>query len=63
MTIFEAVEVARRQLLGIPGIVGIGYTRDKIIVYVESTADEAKVPPTIAGYPTEVRVSGKVGLL
>jgi len=50
------------RLLAIPGVVGVAadLARNRIIVYVETEEDAAKVPSEIEGFPVEVRVVGKV---
>jgi len=63
VTIAEAVSLARRQFLAVEGIVGVGRVGNTIVFYVETEADRAKVPPTFMGYPTAVRVVGRVRLL
>ena len=63
VTVFEAVSLARRQYLAVEGIVGVGSVGNTIVFYVESEEDRAKVPPTFMGYPTAVRVVGRVRLL
>ena len=63
VTLLEAVDQAKIDLLKIPGIVGVSHRDNKVILYVETEADKAKVPATFLGFNTEVKVVGEVKLL
>jgi len=56
----EVERQALRELLPIEGVVGISRAIDRLIVYVETQADKAKVPRMYKGWPVEVRVVGRV---
>jgi len=59
----EAAEIAEKELLLKEGIVGISYTDNKpykVIVYIESEEYRSIVPDEIAGFKTEIRVSGRI---
>jgi hypothetical protein len=59
----ELIKVLRRherRLLAIEGVVGVGISGGKIMVYVEGGEVGARVPASIEGVPTEVRVTGKI---
>ena len=58
--IAEAVEEARRIYLPLKGVIAVGSSDGKIVFYVESREDEAKIPKTFMGYPVEVKVVGKI---
>jgi hypothetical protein len=60
VTIEEAVSILRRDLLRIPGIVGVSFTDRTIIVYVETPQDAAKVASSYFGFPVVVKVTGPV---
>lgn len=63
VTIEDAITQAMRTYLAMPGIVGIGRSDNTIVFYVETQADATKVPKTYAGYPTTIKVTGKVRLM
>lgn len=60
MSIIDAFEEAKKQLLGNPGIHGISYTSDRIIVYAKPGT---LVPYSIKGYPVEVIYTSKFEVL
>ena len=63
VTIEEALERAREEFLGVPGVVGVSRVGDTIVFYVETDADKAKVPNVaFMGYPVRVVVVGRVRL-
>jgi hypothetical protein len=59
----EVLEQAKRELLPLPGVVGVSARGYAIIVYVETQEDAAKVPKTFRGYPVRVEVVGRARLL
>jgi len=63
VTILEAVAQAKREFLQVPGIVGIGYSGNTIIFYVETPEDVAKVPILYLNYSVVAKVTGRVRLL
>jgi hypothetical protein len=63
ISIEEAVSRLKRELLIIPGIVGISHVGTTIIVYVERAEDISKVAPSYFGFPVIVRVTGPVRAL
>jgi hypothetical protein len=63
VSIEEAVALARRELLKLPGVVAVSYRDGVIVVYVESEEVAGAVPRTYRGFPVEVRVVGRVGLI
>ena len=60
ISIEQAVSMARRQYLAVPGIVAVSRIGNTIVFYVERPEDAAKVPRTYAGYPVAVKVTGPV---
>ena len=60
--ILEAVSLARRELLPIGGVVGVGYSGETIIVYVETPEAAARIPRTYRGYPVVFKVTGRLTL-
>lgn len=63
VSVIEAASAARVEFLGKAGVVGVSYGTDRIIVYVESAEYAYTIPSVYYGYPVEVRVSGKFGVL
>jgi hypothetical protein len=59
-TIQEAVKVLSQKFLLQEGIVGVSHHSQQLTVYVESTEDAAKVPPTLMGFPVKIVVSGPI---
>jgi hypothetical protein len=65
-TIQEVKEACEKQLMAMPGVmgVGIGLTKDRrercIKVYVgrDASAQAAQIPKEIEGYPVEVEIRG-----
>jgi hypothetical protein len=60
VSVQEAAAAAKRELLAIEGVVGVGTIGNTIVVYVETPEDAAKVPRAYLGFPVEVRVVGRV---
>lgn len=60
VTIEDAVARAMVEYVPRSGIVGVGRVGNTIVFYVESESDASKIPSTYAGYPTTVKVVGKV---
>ena len=56
-TIYEALELAQRTLLGKPGIYGISVKDNRIVVYAEHGTF---VPSEILGFPVEVVYTSKI---
>ena len=59
----ELVRVLRRyegELLAVEGVVGVGVSDGKVVVYVEGGEVGVRVPASIEGHPTKVRVTGKI---
>lgn len=54
-TILEALAEAKRVLLGQPGITGVSYKGNRIIVYA---AQGTSVPSSFLGYEVEVVYTG-----
>lgn len=63
MPILDAVAQAKRDLLPVEGVVGVSWTDSTIIFYVETEQDRTKIPPSYLGFPTTVKVVGRVRLL
>jgi hypothetical protein len=63
MSLERVLEEARRELLAIPGVVAVSYRDGVIVVYVEDEAVSYLIPRSYRGYPVEVRVVGRIGLL
>ena len=63
VTILEAVDQAKLNFFKIPGIAGVSHIDNKVIFYVETEADRAKVPAQYLGFNTEVKVTGKLRML
>jgi hypothetical protein len=63
VAIEEVVSQARRELLPLDGVVAVSYYDNVIVVYIESEDVARRIPRTYRGYPVEVRVVGRVGLL
>ena len=63
MAIQEAVANAQRQYFGMPGIVGISYSENTIIFYVETAEDAQRIPSSYMGYPCRAVVSGRFRVL
>lgn len=59
-TILEAYEEAKRILLGKPGIYGISYSDNRIIVYAVSPIG---IPTSILGFPVEVIITRRFEVL
>ena len=59
----EVLEAARRELLKIPGVVGVSARGYALVVYVEAPEDAARVPREFMGRPVRVEVVGRVRLL
>jgi hypothetical protein len=59
----EVLEAARRELLGIPGVVGVSARGYALVVYVETPEDAARVPREFMGRRVRVEVVGRVRLL
>jgi hypothetical protein len=61
---FESVlEMAKRELLAIPGVVAVSGRGGVIVVYVEDESVSRLIPRSYRGYPVEVKVVGRIGLL
>jgi len=62
-----SVEAVRAKyeanLRSIPGVVGVGSTADRIMVYVVDESVIRLVPSSLDGVPVQVNVSGRVGIL
>ena len=66
LSIQDAVKIADETLMPLKGIVGVGITDDnptKITVMIESEEYRSLVPEKIAGYETEVEVTGPIWAL
>ena len=63
VSIEEAVEKLKRELIGIPGITGISYVGNTIIVYIESPEYAKYVPATYMGFPVNIKITGPIRLL
>lgn len=50
-------------LLATSGVVGVGYTNDKIMVYVENEYVIPRIPQTLDGVPVQVVVTGSIRTL
>lgn len=56
----RALAEARRVLLRLPGVVGVGSRGGAIVVYVESAEHAWIVPRRFMGVPVAVRVVGRL---
>jgi len=56
----EVALAHQAELMSIPGVVGVSYTADRIIVYVKTEADAFKVPLSLEGFPVQTVVIGEV---
>lgn len=59
----EAKAHLRERIERLPGIMGYGLGDNKLVVYIGTKADRAKVPTEIDGVPVEVIVSGPIKAL
>jgi hypothetical protein len=63
LSVEEAVSQARRELLAQRGVVAVSYRDGVIVVYVEDEETAKRIPRYYKGFPVEVKVVGRVGLL
>lgn len=63
VTVEEAASAARRQFLAEPGVVAVGRLGNIIVFYVEKPEDAYRMPTSYMGYPTAVKVVGKITTL
>jgi hypothetical protein len=54
------LNMAKRELLPMKGVVGISVMGNTIVVYVEDRDAANKIPSTYRGYPVVVYVVGKI---
>jgi hypothetical protein len=47
-------------IMSLPGVVGVSYGVDRIIVYVRTEADAYKVPKALEGFPVQTVVVGEL---
>lgn len=59
-SIIEAVSHAKKDLLPIKGVVGVGHTGNTIIVYIETPEVADMLPKSYYGYPVTFKVTGKI---
>ena len=50
----------RGELMALPGVVGVGWGADRVIVYVKTEADAAVIPMALDGVPVQVVVAGEI---
>ena len=63
LSVKEAVSALSQKFLLQEGITGVSHASEHLIIYVEEEEDRERIPPTIMGYPVEVRVTGKIKAL
>ena len=54
------VRSAAQRLYSIPGVVGVGWDGRSLIVYVESENVKPRIPATVLGLRTVVKVVGRI---
>ena len=60
MSLEYVLNMAKRELLPIKGVVGVSAMGNTIVVYVEDRDTANKIPGTYRGYPVVVYVVGKI---
>lgn len=60
MSLEYVLNMAKRELLPMKGVVGISVMGNTIVVYVEDRDAANKIPSTYRGYPVVVYVVGKI---
>jgi len=60
MSLKDILDMAKRELLPIKGVVGVSSMGNTIIVYVEDEGTAGKLPGVYRGYPVVVYVVGKI---
>jgi flagellar biosynthesis protein FlhB len=60
MSINEVALKYQASLMSIPGVVGVSYGTDRIIVYVKTEADASGIPMVLDGVPVQVVVAGEI---
>ena len=53
-------EATAAELLRIPGVVGVSFYPDRVVVYVRSEEDAYRVPLSVRGLPVQIVVVGEV---
>jgi hypothetical protein len=60
LRIEEAFEMAKRDFLPQPGVVGVSYRDNVIVIYVEDEETAKRMPTMYMGFRVLVKVVGKV---
>jgi len=55
---YKVYRKVKNQLIKIPGVVGVAYTRDEIIVYATTPRVRYMIQPYIEGVPVKIHIVG-----
>jgi len=64
VTIQQALDKAKEEYIGVPGVSAVSRIGGTIVFYVETEADKSLVPAlTFMGFPVKIVVTGRISPL